>query len=227
MGIVERQRHLAGKPHRNVDRELPFPGDPVAERLTLDERHREPEPVGDGARVIDAEDVRVLEPGGELDFPLEPLGAHRRREFRMEHLEGDRAVVLDIARQKHGRHATAPELAFDLVATREGRPQAFNRCRHQGRVGCCTITRLRSFGNGQPVFHHWNQRGKAPTTRHVIMTTTIARPAAAIRRPCAELIQPLVTARTRKKRIPCQSSTATPAWSAYSSPRNSSNWMKA
>ena len=39
---------------------------------------------------------RVLEPGGEPDLALEPLGAEQGGEVGMEHLERDRPVVLQV-----------------------------------------------------------------------------------------------------------------------------------
>ena len=39
----------------------------------------------------------MLQPGGESDLALEPLGAERGGELGVEHLERDRAVVLEVA----------------------------------------------------------------------------------------------------------------------------------
>ena len=36
----------------------------------------------------------MLQPGGELDLPLEPLQTYRGGELRMEHLERHQPVVL-------------------------------------------------------------------------------------------------------------------------------------
>jgi hypothetical protein len=74
VGIVERRRGFPGNPERVVHRELTLAPEPVAERLALDERHGEPEAPRGLAGVVDAQDVRVLEPGGELDLALEALG---------------------------------------------------------------------------------------------------------------------------------------------------------
>ena len=79
VGVLERLGRLAGDPERVVHGELPLPPQPVAERLALDVRHGEPELPGGLARVVDREDVGVLEAGGELDLALEALGAERRR----------------------------------------------------------------------------------------------------------------------------------------------------
>src|SRR6266850_428726 len=43
----------------------------------------------------------------------------RGSRFGMEDLDGDGAIVLDVVREKHGRHATAPHLALELVGATE------------------------------------------------------------------------------------------------------------
>ena len=43
MGVIQRQRRLAGDPKGLVHGELPLPPQPVPERLALDVRHGEPE----------------------------------------------------------------------------------------------------------------------------------------------------------------------------------------
>ena len=61
----------------------------------------------------------MLQAGCELDLAQEPLGAQRARELGVEHLEGHRAVVLEIAGEVDGGHAAAAELALDAVAVTE------------------------------------------------------------------------------------------------------------
>ena len=39
----------------------------------------------------------MLQPGGEADLALEALGSERGGELGVEHLERDRAVVLEVA----------------------------------------------------------------------------------------------------------------------------------
>ena len=65
VGVLERVGGLARDPERVVDRELPLAPEPVAQRLALDERHREPEPAAGLARIQHGEDVGMLQPGGE------------------------------------------------------------------------------------------------------------------------------------------------------------------
>jgi acetylornithine deacetylase/succinyl-diaminopimelate desuccinylase-like protein len=69
--------------------------------------------------------VRVLEPGGEADLALEPLEAERGGEAGVEHLEGHRAVVLEVAGEVDGGHAAPADLAPNLVPAGQRLAQAF------------------------------------------------------------------------------------------------------
>ena len=66
--IGERARHFGRDPHRLVDRELLFPLQPVAQRLALDIRHDVIEEAVDGTGVVQRQDVRVLQPGGDRNL---------------------------------------------------------------------------------------------------------------------------------------------------------------
>ena len=65
----------------------------------------------------------MLEPGGEPDLALEPIGPERGGELGEQDLEGDRAVVAEVLGQVDHGHAAAPELALEGVAVGEGIPQ--------------------------------------------------------------------------------------------------------
>ncbi len=58
----------------------------------------------------------MLEPRGELDLALEAVGADRGGQLGVQHLQGDGAVVADVADEVDGGHAAAAELALDGVA---------------------------------------------------------------------------------------------------------------
>ena len=62
----------------------------------------------------------MLQVGGGLDLLEEPLGADHRGEVRMEHLDGDLAVVFEVVRQPDRGHAAGAELALDAIAAGEG-----------------------------------------------------------------------------------------------------------
>jgi hypothetical protein len=117
MGVVEPARGLGRDPERVVDRELPLPPEPVAQRLSLDVRHGEPELPAGLAGVMDGQDVRMLQPGGQPDLPLEPLGAQRRGQLGQEDFQRDRPVVPEVLGQVDRGHAPAAELALDRVSS--------------------------------------------------------------------------------------------------------------
>jgi len=58
----------------------------------------------------------MLQPGGELDLPEEPVGAEHGGQLRVEHLERDRAVVLPVVGQEDRGHATPTQLPLEAVA---------------------------------------------------------------------------------------------------------------
>jgi len=69
---------------------------------------------------VHAQHVRVLQPRGEPDFPKEALPPQRRGQIRVEDLEGDKTVVLQVTGEIDRRHPAAAELALDRVAAGEG-----------------------------------------------------------------------------------------------------------
>ena len=100
------------------------------QRLALDERHDVVEECLPGftsrsrcemnlARVKERNDVGMAQVGSGLDFEQEPVGAQRCADLRIEHLDGDVPVVLQVARQVYRRHAAASELVLDGVAILE------------------------------------------------------------------------------------------------------------
>ncbi len=74
----------------------------------------------------------MLEAGGGLDLLDEPVGAQHRREFRLQDLERDLAVVLEILGQEHRGHPTCAELALDAVAVGQSRGEAVGEISHLG-----------------------------------------------------------------------------------------------
>ena len=81
VGVVEGAGRLAADLDRVLHGKLPLPPESLAERFALHERHREPELAGGLAGVVDGEDVGVLQPGGEADLALEPIGTERGGEL--------------------------------------------------------------------------------------------------------------------------------------------------
>ena len=58
----------------------------------------------------------MLQAGRRVDLALEPLRAEGCAQLGVEHLEGDEAVVLEVAGEEDGRHPAAPEFPLDRVA---------------------------------------------------------------------------------------------------------------
>ena len=74
---------------------------------------------------MQTENVRMLQPGGELDFALESLSANGCREVRMQKFYCDAAIVPYVDGQVHRGHAATPELLLDRVPVCNAGLQAF------------------------------------------------------------------------------------------------------
>ncbi len=120
VGVVEGARHLPRDAGRVGDRQLRLALEPVAQRFAVDERHHVVEESVRLPGVENREDVRMGEPGGNLDLAQEALRADAAPELRSEHLDRHRPLVLHVLREEHGRHPSATELALDGVAVAEG-----------------------------------------------------------------------------------------------------------
>ena len=134
-----------------LDRKRPLPVETVAQRLALHEGHHIVEQAERGARIEQAEDVWMLELGGETDFALEPLPADGRGELRQQHLDGHLAPVPDVRGQIDGRHAAAPKLALHSVPSLEGRIETRDGIhrRRVVRTGWRRVSRRRYRGSSR------------------------------------------------------------------------------
>jgi hypothetical protein len=114
--VVQRVGHLAGDLKRVVHRELALAVQPVPQRLPLDVRHHViDQPVG-LVRIVQREDVRVVQARGDLDLAEEARRAHLGGELRAEDLHRDLTFVLQVVREEHLGHAALAELAVEPVA---------------------------------------------------------------------------------------------------------------
>ena len=66
----------------------------------------------------------MLQPRRRTDLGQEPLAPERRAEVRVEDLDGDVAIVLEVVREIHGRHPARAELSLDPISGGEGVRQA-------------------------------------------------------------------------------------------------------
>ena len=63
------------------------------------------------------------QPGGDPDLTQKALGAERASELRVQHLERDRAVVLEVVREVDRGHPAAAELALEAITVSEMCPE--------------------------------------------------------------------------------------------------------
>ena len=75
--IRQRIRNLTGDRDRVVDRELALALQPTAQRLALDEGHHIVEQTMRVAGVEHRQDVRMIQPRGNLDLALEAIAVDR------------------------------------------------------------------------------------------------------------------------------------------------------
>jgi hypothetical protein len=90
---VERVGHGGGDPRRLTHRQLLLPVHALAQRLPFHIRHHVEEEAIGFARVVQRQDVRVLELRRRLDLGQEALGADHGGQVRFEDLQRDVAIV--------------------------------------------------------------------------------------------------------------------------------------
>jgi len=118
MRVIQGAGDLPRDGQRFIDAELLLTVQLAAQRLSPDVGLDIPEESVRLPRVDEGEDVRMIQAGGDLHFIEKSLGAELGGDLGPQHLEGDFTVVLQLAREKNGRHAARAELALDGVAIR-------------------------------------------------------------------------------------------------------------
>jgi hypothetical protein len=124
MRVRQGVQHLLEDRHRLTHRELPLAGQLRPERLALDVRHHVEEEVVVRARRQQRNDVGMLQLGGELDLPLEPLHVDARPHLGREHLDNHLAAEPGLLRQEDTAHPPTTELPLDAVGVTNGSLQA-------------------------------------------------------------------------------------------------------
>ena len=66
--------------------------------------------------IVERQDMRMIQVGGDLDLGQEPFGTDNRSQLRLQDLEGHLAVVLDVLGQVHGGHPALTQLTLDGIA---------------------------------------------------------------------------------------------------------------
>ena len=131
--IGERACDVAEDPHGLTDAHRPLT-EPLAQRIAVHVRHREP---GESVRVPRGEhgdDMRVLELRSEEDLAAEALDGDPREEFGCEHLDDDAAVERALARQIRARHPATAQLTFEDVLVAERLFEAGSQVFHAVRI---------------------------------------------------------------------------------------------
>ena len=98
------------------NRELVLALEPAPERFALHVRHHVVQQSVRTTAVKQGKDVRMLQVRGELYLLEKALRPEDRGELRMQQLDRDLAMVLQILREIHRRHPTRTKLALDGVA---------------------------------------------------------------------------------------------------------------
>jgi len=131
---VEGGGDRAGDAERLIERQLAVPLQALTETLALDVGHHVIEEPVRFPGIDECENVRVLELCREADLSQKPLGAEHGGKLGPQHLERDRAVVLEISGEVDRGHAAAAKLALDRVAVGERCLQTENRIDHRRRL---------------------------------------------------------------------------------------------
>jgi len=120
MGVVQRPGDGPGEFDGVVNGELFFTIELGSQRLALDVRHDVVEESRRFTRIVQRQNVGVLQVGGDFDFLQEPLGPDHGRQLRLQDLERHLSIVLGVVGQIHGGHATLTEFALDDIAVNQG-----------------------------------------------------------------------------------------------------------
>src|SRR5207245_1312500 len=131
--VAQRGRHSAGDLHRGVEWQPSLAPQAIPQRLALHVGHDVVEEARGGAGVVQGQDVRVREAGGDLDLAQETVRAERCREFGPQDLDRDEATVLLVPGEVDRGHPAAAEFTLDRVPPGEGGLQGGQRVGH-GRV---------------------------------------------------------------------------------------------
>jgi hypothetical protein len=109
-----------------VHRKLLLAVEALTQRDPLHVRHHVEEEAVGLARVIEREDVGMLQVGGGLDLVQKALGSHHGRESGFEDLERHLPAVPQVLGQIHRGHAALAELPLDPIVGVEGPVEPFS-----------------------------------------------------------------------------------------------------
>ncbi len=127
VGVGNRVPGLTHDRARGFDGHLPIAVHPDPERLAFHEGHDVVEQGLDVARVMEREDVGVLETRHQPDLADESYLSGFRGRVGVEDLDRDATLVLEVAREIYGSESTLADLALELVAPAEGHAKCGDR----------------------------------------------------------------------------------------------------
>jgi len=124
VGVCQGVNHVAKDAHGVADRQLPFPSEPLTERLAFHERHGVIEEVVRRPGGEERHDVGMLEARGELDLAAEPLRIDPGGELGGEDLDDDAPMEPALLCDEDATHPTTAELSLEMVRVTERDLQA-------------------------------------------------------------------------------------------------------
>jgi hypothetical protein len=121
--VAERVGDLARDPDGLSHGELLAAQEEIPQRFSFNERHDVVQQLAAGARVVHGENARMLQTRRNADLALETLRTQGGAQLRAEHLDRDGPLVPEVPGKEDSRHPATPDLALDIVATRQGSAQ--------------------------------------------------------------------------------------------------------
>ena len=128
--VVEGVGRLAREPERACQGKPAVASEMVAKGAALDIRGDIVEKAVRLARVVERQQMRMVQPGHDPDLAQEALGAEHLGESRLQDLERDDAVVPQVAGEIDHGHAAVADLTIDGVPARERGPEAVDQIQH-------------------------------------------------------------------------------------------------
>ena len=124
---------------------------PVGESAALDVFGDQILPIAEFARIVNGEDVGMIQGRSELCFALKAAAAGRIGDLRGENFDRDSSVEFRVARAVHLTHAADSEQVDNLISANRGAWVKFHDlcrgegiiCRNPGRAGRANLELLR------------------------------------------------------------------------------------
>ena len=115
MRVRESASDIAQKIHTFPNWQNAFAREAVAQRASLDERHRIVGVSRSAAGREQWDDVRLLQRCGELDLAVEPFRVDASSQLRRQHLDDNASAQSHLAGEEHARHSTAVKLSLHRI----------------------------------------------------------------------------------------------------------------